>query len=155
MNQLYVYKYPPPSWASLPPPYPTPQGQHRGPSWTLRYTAICFTHCRVYMSMQLSQFGPSSPSPSVSTSLLWMSVSLFLPCKWVHQYHFSSSHMHVLISDICFTFWLTSLCMTLDWSFIHGNIYFRAQAAALPSKTLGDCWELASPLSTFGWDLVL
>ena len=40
-----------------------------------------FTHC---MSALLSQFVPLYSSPSVS-----ITHSLFLPCQWIHLYHFS------------------------------------------------------------------
>ena len=36
---------------------------------------LCFTHGSVYMSVILSQFVPSSPSPAVPTSLFFMSAT--------------------------------------------------------------------------------
>ena len=42
---------------------------------------------------------PTLPSPTVSTNLFSMSVSLFLPCKEVHPYYFSRFCIHVLIND--------------------------------------------------------
>ena len=39
----------------------------------------------------------------MSTSPFSMSVSVFLPCKPVHLYHFSRFHIYVLIYDICFS----------------------------------------------------
>ena len=50
---------------------------------------IYFTHGSIYISMPLSIYPPSS-SPTVSTSMFSMSVSVFLPCKWVHHYLFLS-----------------------------------------------------------------
>ena len=41
----------------------------------------CLTYDSAYMSMLLSQLSPPSPSPTVSTNLFSMSVSLFLPWK--------------------------------------------------------------------------
>ena len=41
-------------------------------------------------------------------------VPLFLSCKQVHLYHFSRSHVYVLI--YYFYFFLTSLCMTVSGS---------------------------------------
>ena len=79
--------------------------------------AIYFTHGSVYLSKLLSQFVPPSPSLAVSTSLLSMSVSLFLPCKQVRQYHFSRFHIYALIDNICFSF-STSFCMT-ESRFVH------------------------------------
>ena len=38
----------------------------------------------------------------VSIHLFSTSVSLFLPCKPVHLYHFSRFHIYMLIYDICF-----------------------------------------------------
>ena len=55
----------------------------------------------IYVSTLFSQFVSPSPSPTVSASLLFMSVSLLLPCKQIHQYYHSRFHMHVLICNIC------------------------------------------------------
>ena len=52
--------------------------------------------------MLLSQSVPSFPSPTVSTSPFSSSESLFLPWKYVHQYHFSRFHIYALIYNICF-----------------------------------------------------
>ena len=64
------------SWTSLPPPtHPTPRGCLRAPDLSsLCHTANShwlsnFTHGIVYVSMLLSQLVPSSPPPSVFTSL--------------------------------------------------------------------------------------
>ena len=66
--------------------------------------ASYFTHGNVYVSMVLSQFIPSSRSfpPLCPKSVLYFA-SVFLPCKQVHQYHFSRFHMYALIYDICFS----------------------------------------------------
>ena len=53
-----------------------------------------------------SQSPNSSPHcfpPLVSICLFSTSVSLFLPCKPVHLYHFSRFHIYALIYDICFS----------------------------------------------------
>ena len=63
---------------------------------------ICFTHGSVYMSMLFSQFIAPSHFPTESASLFPTSVSLFPPCKYFHQHHFSRLHIHGLIYDICF-----------------------------------------------------
>ena len=63
---------------------------------------IHFTNGNVHTSMLLSQFTPPSPCPTMSVSLFNVSESLFLPCKWVHGYHFSRSHIYVIIYGICF-----------------------------------------------------
>ena len=73
-----------------------------------------FTYGDIYVSMLFSQFIPPSPSPAMSRSLFSMSVSLFLPCKYIHQYHFSRFSLSVYINIQYFfsSFWLTALCIT-------------------------------------------
>ena len=51
-----------------------------------------FTHDSACMSTLLSPFAPQYSSPTVSTNPLSKSVSLFLPWKYIYQYHFSKSH---------------------------------------------------------------
>ena len=46
----------------------------------------------------------TTPSPPVSTSPFSMSVSLFLPCRQVHQHHFSRFHKYTVIYDVYFSF---------------------------------------------------
>ena len=57
------------------------------------------------MSIPISQFIPPPRHfpPLVSIRLFSTSMSLFLPCKPVHLYHFSRLHVYVLIYDICFS----------------------------------------------------
>ena len=51
---------------------------------------IYFIHITVYMSIPISLFiPPPRPPHLVSIRLFSASVSLFLPCKQVHLYHFS------------------------------------------------------------------
>ena len=57
----------------------------------------------VYRSMLFSRFIPPSLSPAASTSLLSTSVTLFLPSKQVHLYHFSRFYIYVFIYDMCFS----------------------------------------------------
>ena len=68
---------------------------------------IHFIHISVYMSIPVSQFithtHPCHFPTLVSIRLFSISVSLFLPCKPVHLYHFSRFHIYVLIYDICFS----------------------------------------------------
>ena len=68
---------------------------------------IYFIHISVYMSIPISQFIPPPPPsqfpPLASLRLFSTSVSLFLPCKLVHLYHFSRFHTYALIYDICFS----------------------------------------------------
>ena len=68
---------------------------------------IYFIHISVYMSIPISQFIPPPPPlphfpPLGSMHLFSTSVSLFLPCKLVHLYHFSRFHIYALIY-ICFS----------------------------------------------------
>ena len=65
-----------------------------------------FIHISVYMSIPISQFiPPSHPDflPLVSIRLFSTSMSLFLPCKLVHLYHFSGFHIYALMYDIWFS----------------------------------------------------
>ena len=65
---------------------------------------IHFIHISVYMSIPISQVTPSpSFPPLVSIHLFSTSVSLFLPCKLVHLYHFSRFHIYAFIYNICFS----------------------------------------------------
>ena len=65
---------------------------------------IYFIHVSVYMSIPVSQLIPPHPFPTlVSIRLFSTPVSLFLPCKLVHRYHFSRFHIYALIYDICFS----------------------------------------------------
>ena len=81
------------SWASLPSPYPTPLGHHRAPGWAPCVIELLlisyFIYGSVYMLMLLSAFVPFFPSLTMSISPFSISASSLLPCKWVHQYHFS------------------------------------------------------------------
>ena len=46
---------------------------------------------------------PHLPLPTVSTWLFSTSLSLFLPCKYVHLYHFSRFNTYVLIYNVYFS----------------------------------------------------
>ena len=80
--------------------------------------AIYLTHGSIYVLMLLSPFIPLSPSPTVSTSPLSTSAAPFLPCKQVHQYRFSGSHIYTHYYVIFIFLFLTSLCVTGS-RFIH------------------------------------
>ena len=57
------------------------------------------------MSAVLFQFIPPSPLPCVSKYPFSTSVSLFLPCKQVHLYHFLRFHIYIYIyKDTIFVF---------------------------------------------------
>ena len=72
--------------------------------------ATNFAHGSVYMLMLLSQFCPCSPFPAVSTSLFSMSVSPFLPCRELHQYHFSRVHRYAFSLSVSS---VAQSCLTL------------------------------------------
>ena len=54
----------------------------------------------VYFSATLSIHPTISFPRCVHKSIYSLSATLFLPCKWAHQYHFSCFHMCVLIDNI-------------------------------------------------------
>ena len=64
-------------------------------SWT--WLSKCTNNNKVneFQNWLLAQCVPHAPSTAVSTSLFSMSVSPFLPCNWVHQYHFPRSHQFI------------------------------------------------------------
>ena len=55
---------------------------------------------------------PTLSLPHWVHSLFSVSAPPFLPCTWVHQYHFSRFHICVLIYHICFSLYDISLCIT-------------------------------------------
>ena len=88
----------PPSRASLPHPSRSPQSTELSSlGYTARFPlAIYFTDDHVYMLILLSQFVPRSPFLTVPIALFSKSVSLFLPSKYVHLYHFSRVHIFLI-----------------------------------------------------------
>ena len=87
--------------------------------------AVCFTYCNGHVSALLSQFAPPSPSPTVSTSLSSVSVSLFLPCKQLHQYHLSGFHIHVLIYNTCLSLSNFTLCNSSSTSLLFKILFLQ------------------------------
>ena len=74
--------------------------------------AIYLTHASVYTALLSCPFAPSSPSSYVSTSLLSIPESIFLPCKYVHHTIFLDFiYMHYICYFFLFSFWFTSLCI--------------------------------------------
>ena len=61
------------------------------------------THTQVYTLMPLSPSVPLHSSPTLSISPFSTTKFLFLPCKQVHQCHFSGFHIYALMHDICFS----------------------------------------------------
>ena len=114
-------------------PTPTPQVITEHPvTYSSVPLASYFTHRSVSMSVLLSQFIPPSPSISVSRSQFFMSASLFLPCKWVCQYHFSSFH----IDDICFS--LSDLFHSV-WQTLGSSMSLQMTQLMLHLKSLSSC----------------
>ena len=108
-----------PSSTFLPSPTPFhPARLSQSTSLSSLLLAICFTHGNVYISVLASQFTPPSPSPSESISSLFSkSVSLFLPSKQVHRYHFSRFHIYALI--YCVFHFLAYFTLTPTLKFIY------------------------------------
>ena len=103
---IYIYIL---TFLSLPPshlPHPTPIGYHTVLGW-----APCFIFqlpvsyqfytwwLYIYMLVLLSQLALCFPNPAMSTRPFSTSASLFLPCKWVHEYHFSIFHICTLYNS--------------------------------------------------------
>ena len=68
------------------------------------YLPILYILVYICQSQSPNSSSPHRFSPLVSIRLFFTSVSLFLPCKPVHLYHFSRFHIYTLIYDICFSF---------------------------------------------------
>ena len=64
-----------------------PQGK---PNFPL---AICFTHGNAYISVLLSHIVPLSPSPAVSISLFWVSISALQIGSSVQFYYFCTKNL--------------------------------------------------------------
>ena len=95
-----------PSLVNLPPP-PTPSHLSRLSESTQSHR-VCKFPLAIYLHMVMYMFPCCSLHPSHSLLLpLCPQVSslclpLLLPCKKVHQYHFSRFHIYMLIHNICF-----------------------------------------------------
>ena len=64
--------------------------------------------------------------PLVSILLFSTSVSLFLPCKQVHLYHFSRFHIYALPYDICFSLSLRFIFWANIWSYLENvSVHLR------------------------------
>ena len=101
VNQLHVYTYPLP--LSLPPTPPILPilaiTEHRAelPELCSRTPlATYLTHGSAAMSVLPSQLIPLCSSFPLPLSPFSACASLFLPCKQVHQYHFSRFHVYVV-----------------------------------------------------------
>ena len=63
---------------------------------------LFYTHNRVYISISISQFSPPFCPPFGVHTFVLLHLSLFLLCRQVHLYHFSTFHIHEFIYDPCF-----------------------------------------------------
>ena len=73
------------------------------------------------MSIPISQFIPPPLPPLVSIHLFSTSVSLFLPYKPVHLYHYSRFHIYALI--YVFVFLLLPYFTLYDSLWVHPHLY--------------------------------
>ena len=105
-----------------------------------RFPAVIYlTHASVYMALLSCPFAPSSPSFYVSTSLLSIPQSIFLPCKYAHHTIFLDFiYMHYICYFFLFSSWFTSLCVAGS-RFIHltltgSNSFHFVEVFTLHSK---------------------
>ena len=143
-SAISVHMSPPSGTSPHTPPHSTSLVCHRVQHWAPGVMqqlplALYFTYDDAYVSVLLSWFIPPSSPPTVSKVCSLRLHLYFLPCKYVHQYHFSRFHKYTLIHNICFFFfWLTSLCITSS-RFIH-------LTAAAAAKSLQSCLTLCDPI---------
>ena len=108
-------------------PHPTPLGYHRAQGWSpclkKQLPTGCFTYGNIHVSVLLSPFVSLSPSSTVSMSLLSMSESLFLPCEYIHQYHFEWGILN-------------------RWHLSEGSWGFQGKNTGLPFPSPICMWEL-------------
>ena len=110
--QVFPILNPPPTSIPVPSlrviPVPQPQGSCIKPG-----LAIHFTYDNIHVSMPFSQIIPTSPSPTESKRLFYISVTLLQSCIQGYHYQISKFHIYICISIPywCFSFWLTSLCI--------------------------------------------
>ena len=109
----YTYTYIPyllPLASPSLPPYHTPLGGHKAPSWSpcamwLLPTSYLFHICSVYMSMPLSHFVPAYPSPALCPQVHSLRLCLYsCPApRFIRTFFFFRFHIYVLADSICFS----------------------------------------------------
>ena len=105
IHVFFIYTYVPSLVKSLQSPaHPTLLGYYRALGWvpcaTQQIPTCYLRYCGSEWFHATLSVCPTSPFPTVSTSLFFMSASPMLPCKQVPQHHLSRFHMHVLIYSI-------------------------------------------------------
>ena len=127
VNQLYVYIYTSP--LNLFPTHPlsdssrSPRSASSAPCCRAGAHQRSISHAAVDVwqgyFLNASPTGPTHPLPTFA--------SLFLPCKWVHQYHFPDSTRLRLYTVFCFSFsdLLHSVRQTLGPSTALHGPYFQ------------------------------
>jgi len=111
---------------------------------------LSFTHSinGVCASIPTSQFLPSSLPPLVSIHLFSTSVSLFLFCKYDHQYHFSRFHIYALmhniyfsLSDLLHSVWSSlGLSTSLQMTQFHSFLWLSNVPLCVCTISLFLCW---------------
>ena len=102
MNPLWVYMCSPAKAPSLLPPDTIPLGYLSVPAPSIQYHASNLdwrfvSYIILYVSMPFSQIIPSSPSPTESKRLFYISVSLLMSHIKGYRYHLSKFHIYVLV----------------------------------------------------------
>ena len=134
MNQPQMYMCPP-SLTSLPSPFPShPSGLSQCTSFECPASCIklglvnYFTYGNIHVSMLFSQIIPSSPSPRVQKSVLYICVSFAVSHIGSSLPSFQIPYICINILYWCFSFWITSLCI-IGSNFIYlirtdSNVFF-------------------------------
>ena len=107
--RIHISPYPLPLVSPSYPPYSTPLGGHKVPSWSpcamWLLPTIYFTFGSVYMSMPLFHFVTGYPSPSPCPQVHSLCLC-FYSCpapRFIRNFFFSRFHIYVLAYGICFS----------------------------------------------------